>query len=86
MKNPCNSCIVKSMCTLICAERVDYSNYTLDQLSDFSKKHIYSINGIKRKNIKMRIKKQFDYYVKMAKQNNEGINAILDRNCRSKIF
>jgi hypothetical protein len=80
MKNPCEVCLVKTMCSNICDKKLEYGEYWLKQL-DGLQKHFYTQGG-NRKNKKLIPKEIIKIKEKVIKRldlNREQISKILLR-------
>lgn len=45
MKNPCDTCIIKTMCGELCKSREDYYEYWQKKLDSICKNHFYTKSG-----------------------------------------
>ena len=69
MKNPCDICLIKTMCGTMCNNKIDYGKYWQTQLEVICRNHIYTHDGhlrdkkfIKKEilNLKEKILKRLD--------------------------
>lgn len=48
MKNPCDICLIKTMCGSMCSNKFEYGKYWQKQLESLCKNHFYTSGGNKR--------------------------------------
>ena len=79
MKNPCKLCLIQACCTDICNEKFCFLDWSLNNLYELGKKHIYTEEGYKKSNIPQTIQEQHDKLVSVCKKNKDEIDDILYR-------
>jgi hypothetical protein len=50
MKNPCDICLIKTMCGTMCSNKIEYGKYWQKQFETICRKHIYTSDGHLRNN------------------------------------
>lgn len=79
MKNPCDECIIKMCCRTLCEEKNIHSARIASYLLPLEKK-IYSVNGNKRKRVKLSIMKEYTVRLKQYNKELDEISRIHIRN------
>lgn len=68
MQDPCIGCLIKVCCSSVCPPKDNYI-ILVREAEKALKKHMYSVNGNRRKHIPKKIEDQYNFYSEKLAQN-----------------